>query len=437
MTSYKNIKGTTILPSINNDNNTSRLMRVNNLYTDKILNGGTIIMDGYVTGLINPVNDNEIATKYYVDNLNITAQASGPDKSIQYNNAGVFDGNNDLTISDPNTLSETLNINGIITNNVINIDTGKIENLSDPINNDEAATKKYVDSSINIFESINLTEEQLLATEYTPEQIYNKILNINISPNNIEAACLPSVYPIAEDMAEYLGNEFVIGKSWTTIFKYSNSNNELQVKGILGPEPIPSLYPSSFIFFGIPLPAVITPNYTVITIKCVVTNDTIGTERYVAYITSYNIDINTNAQITDRGILTPSLITSTNNTSLIYPIPSNPDINSITSVTYTYEDLRNYFIIRTGLTSDTNDTFEIASDFIQHQDFDMGGGTFKFFIQNPTLYNLTLNTNTGWTFSTGNSNIIPSLHCGAFWVTVTISPPSCKIYTISINPING
>ena len=180
-------------------------------------------------------------------------------------------------------------------------------------------------------------------------------------------------------------------------------------------------------------------NYTTLTIISVVTNTTTGSEQYSSYVSSYFVNLPTNAQITDQGILTPSLGNGTiiSTGSIIYPIPSSPNINSASSVIYTYTNLKQFLIVRTGLIADTIDTFIIASVFVTNSDFTMGGGTFRFFIQNPTAFNLTLSPSTGWSFQSGSSTVIPSSYCGAFWVTVTISPPSCLIRSMGINPING
>jgi hypothetical protein len=104
------IQGPLIQPNVNNDNNTTRLMEVDTAYATTITDGIATIENGYISDLIEPTADNEIATKEYVDNSGGGGGgASGPNGSIQYNSTGIFAGSANLTLTNPDLASATLN----------------------------------------------------------------------------------------------------------------------------------------------------------------------------------------------------------------------------------------------------------------------------------------------------------------------------------------
>jgi hypothetical protein len=316
----------------------------------------------------------------------------------------------------------------------------QISGLSNPVNLNEAATKNYVDESVGQLSIISITLEQNIGIIYTPAQVYNTIANIKFDPDNILYLCPLDSMPSAADMATFLGPEFTVGKSWLTMFRSPQQSNTLFIRMIAGSSGPGCIFsPQTYLFCGIGLPQTPLINYSVSTILSVVTNVTSGSEQYYSYVISDVNDVTVDAQITGEGILTPSYGNGSllGTGSIIYPIPVNPTINNTGSIAYTYANLKQFLIIRTGLTGPTSDTFVSAAIFVTSSDFAMGGGTFRFFIQNPTGFNLTLLSSSGWSFQAGNSNVIPAGCCGAFWVTVTISPASCLVRTISINPING
>lgn len=441
--SINSVQGPLIPSSINNDNNTTRIMEVDTLYSTIISDDIANIEDGYISNLIEPTSSNQIATKYYVDNfVSGGSGPGGPNNSVQYNSSSTFAGSANLTLTDSGLSSATLNIvnTGTITNGVMSLNGSQFAGLSNPTNPQEGATKNYVDESINRLGVIDIALEQNVAYEYTATQVYNNILNLEYDPNNIFGICLLDLLPTAEDMKTFLGSEFVVGKSWTTIFRAPQQGNTMFVRFISGSSVAGcNVIPITYIYCNIAFPIISLMNYSVVTITSVITDTTLGSEAYTSYVISNYFDNTTDAQITDRGVLAPSggngSLSSSG--SMIYPIPSNPTVNSIVPVTYTYSDLKNYLIIRTGLTADTDDTFVSATAIVANDAFIMGGGTFKFFIQNPTAYILTLLPGVDWSFQSGNNGVIPANSCGCFWVTVEISPPSCIIRSLGTNPING
>jgi hypothetical protein len=431
--SINTIKGPLIQPNVNNDNNTTRIMEVDTLYSNTITDGIATIEDGYISNLINPTAGNEIATKFYVDNSGGGSGAIGPNTSIQYNSAGSFAGSANLTLTNPNSPLATLNINGDLTNGTMTLSGTQFSGLDNPTNPQEAATKNYVDQSVNTLGVITVDTLQPMAIIYTPAEVYNNIINIQFNPDNIFAFCAADSLPFANLMKTFLGTDFVIGKSWLTIFAGPTSNNELFIK-FLG-----VVNPITYYYCSLALPYTIITNYSYVTILSVVTDITPGSEKYSSYVSSIFNNVTTNAQITDQGLLTPSLGNGAllGTGTIVYPVPNDPSINSAVPIAYTYSNLKQYLVVRTGLIANTSDSFIPAAAFVTDNDFTMGGGTFKFFIQNPTVFDLTLVPSLGWSFQAGSSDVIPAGYCGAFWVTVTISPAACKIISMGINPING
>jgi hypothetical protein len=436
------IQAPLIQSDVNNDNNTTRIMEVDTLYANIISDGIADIENGYISNLIEPTSNNEIATKYYVDHSSGGGGgAAGPNGSVQYNDGTGFGGSANLTLTNPGLPNATLNIGGggTLTNGVMSLTGSQFSGLTNPTNSQEAATKSYVDETVSKLGVITINVVYNASTAYTPTQVYNNIINLTEIPNNVTGLCAFDTFPTATDMKTFLGSDFQVGKSWTTIFRAPQISNQLFVRFIGGNPPSCILSPINYLLCGLPLPVFALANYSVATLVSVITNITSGSETYYTYLTSNFVDLTTDAQITDRGVLTPSMGSGSvlSNGTVIYPIPANPSINSSSPVTYTYANLQQFLIIRTGLTADTIDTFVSATDIVANSDFIMGGGTFRFFVQNPTAFNLALSPGTGWSYQTGNTGLIPAGYCGAFWVSVTISPPSCLIYSVGTNPING
>lgn len=433
-----------IYPDVNNNTNSTRVMEVGSVYSNSITDGIATIEGGYVTGLVEPTEDNQIATKYYVDNSSGEGSggAAGPVNSVQYNSNGEFAGSANLMVD---TTSETLTINGVLTNGTISLLGSQIEGLNDPTTPTQAATKHYADLNTGNMGNITVNLVQNVPYAYTAEQVYNNIINLTFIPNNYTDICPVDDMPSAVDMQTFLGSEFVIGKSWTTIFIMPMQGNQIVSRLIGGGLTGTMFNPISYAYCGFPEALFATANFCITTIISTVTSVTSGSPQYYCYVMNNFTDVTTNAQITDQGILTPSWSNLAFNvttdlsgiSSIAYPIPANPVMSSSTSITYTYANLAQFLIIREGLTSSITDTFVPASTIAASTDFVMGGGTFRFFIQNPTAYSLTLAMATGWTLQTGSTSVIPAGNCGAFWVNVVLSPPSCMLYSMGINPING
>ena len=250
--------------------------------------------------------------------------------------------------------------------------------------------------------------------------------------------CPVDQLPSGPDMKTFLGSEFQLGKLGLLFLEVLRLVMIILrfIGGTTGDgNPVT---PITYLFCIIALPVFTVANYSVITLTNIVTNVTCGSELYNVYVTSNFNNITTNARITDRGVYTPSMGSGSllGNGAVIYPMLEDPTLSSSSPITYTYSDIQKAFIIRSGLTGPTSDTFVSASTFVSDPTFIMGGGTLKFWIQNISSFALTLTPSAGWS-SVGNNPVIPAGYCGAFWVTATVSPAACLVYSMGTNPING
>jgi hypothetical protein len=241
-------------------------------------------------------------------------------------------------------------------------------------------------------------------------------------------------------MKTYLGANFQVGRKFLTIFRAPYVDSYLFLRVIGTDVTNYTLTPITYLYCGFAFQVIESLNYSNVAIVTTITDDTLGSEMMEGYIIANFYDFTTDAQITDEGILTGTLLDTTVLTTsgaIIYPIPVDPEINSVASVIYTYANLQQYLIIRSGLTAPTSDTFVSATTFVTDDDFNMGGGTIRFSIQNISGFDLTLTPGVDWSFQTGNNDVIPAGYCGTFFVSVTIDPPSCLIYSIGTFPLDG
>lgn len=156
--------------------------------------------------------------------------------------------------------------------------------------------------------------------------------------------------------------------------------------------------------------------------------------RMVGYHLTNQVIAPSDASVTDKGINAASYYCEA---LFIEPLNPSNRFTADSNVTYSYSDLQPRMIFRGGsLTADRTDTFDTAATIVTEETFDMGSGTFKFYIQNidPT-YNISLSAPSGWTIL--NSTTIRPGYTGEFWVRVDTSGPSIQLYTAGIYNRNG
>lgn len=425
-----------------NDNNTTRIMKTNTLVSTIITDGIATIEGGFISGLVEPTNDNQIATKKYIDDSSGGGGGGGgsvgPNLSIMYNDNGSFAGSSNLMVSDPSTSTESLDLLGTFTNGTITIADGQINGLSTPTNNSDAATKAYVDQTGVKMGIVNLDLSFVDQYTFLPAEMYNNIINVRFEPDNIFTLCAPSYLPPGDDMRIYLGAEFVVGKSWTTIFRGPQTDKPIFMRLVMG---LISngcfLLPYSNLVCGSKSPTLIIGNYTTVMLTSVVT----GPATYQSYVVSTYTDSNSTAQITNQGIRTPSFgpgsaVAGGGAGFLLFPIPENPQQNG-NSVMYTVAMLKSGLIVRTGLTNNATDTLITASVLYSDEVYRMGSGTFKFYVQNPNNFTITITPPSGWVFKNGAGMIQP-FYCSLFWVSYVFnSGDTFELYNMGSGPLSA
>jgi len=420
------------------DNNTTRIMLTNSVEANSITDGIATIANGFISNLNEPTSDNEIATKYFVDNFAGSGSASAPPTSIQINDwSDNFLGYGNFTW---NNLTNTLDVPNI-TNGIATIGEGFIGNLNNPVNPTDAATKSYIDSS-NILTQVTVYTDPSLAYQYTASEFINTIINRTFYANlNTGLSCSDTdMLPTLADIKSTLGSNFKVGYSWTTMILMPKTIDQVYGTGVTSTESSYTISPISYAC-SIPTTSISLVNFESVTLNSVIQNVTLGSEQIIAYVISAVFDTVQQSQITDQGILTDNFISSSMYPfSIIYPLVSNPIITSVSPVTYTYNIMQTQFIIRSGLTGSISDVLDTATNIVNlsNNTFSMSSsGTFKFSIQNISAYTLGISLNTGWTLLGGNNLSIPTMSCGTFWVSVIISPPSCIIRNLGTFAING
>lgn len=174
-------KPPSVYPDINLDNNTTNEFMVYDevIVNNELTDGQAIISQGYASNLNEPVNPSDAATKYFVDNFSGTATPGGVDTNIQFNDgSNGFAGSNDLIFN-----SGTTEINGTVTNNVVSISGSTVSGVANPVLDQDAANKAYVDSKTSSFTDVELALTQEFGAIYTLTyfQLNQTIVNVDFS----------------------------------------------------------------------------------------------------------------------------------------------------------------------------------------------------------------------------------------------------------------
>lgn len=153
-------------------------------FADKIEVGSVVWEDGFVSGLVEPIANSDVATKFYVDNFSGSASAGGPLTSVQINDgANGFIGYANFTFTEG---TGTTTVNGTITNGTITLVGDVLTGLAVPVNNQDAANKEYVDANLTqlgdtevrtIQDFVNIPQVYTL----TYDDLKEKVVNVNFS----------------------------------------------------------------------------------------------------------------------------------------------------------------------------------------------------------------------------------------------------------------
>lgn len=211
--------------SVNYDTNFTQNLETPSLESLEITDGQVILSDGFLSNLNNPVADTDIATKDYVDTFSGGGSSVGPSGAIQFNRPiGAFDGTAEL-IWDGSSIIITA-VGSIITDGVSNINGGFLHNLSDPVLNQDGATKNYVDSKgSEALTEISVDSPGNTVVTITASQMVNKVVNrqitglgVGIGTDGFETADVILAYIRAN-----VDSTADLGYSFTTIVRYIQS----------------------------------------------------------------------------------------------------------------------------------------------------------------------------------------------------------------------
>ena len=218
-----------ITTSVNFDTNMTNLLQINSLESTEILNSPVILTEGFLSNLTDPVANTDVATKNYVDTFSGGGAPGGSNQDIQINNGiGGFTGSNELRW-DGSSLIVTA-VGSIITDGVSTISGGFLSNLTDPVANDDGATKNYVDNQGTSALSevdINIRENDVV---FTPAQIVNKVINRTVT--GVNAILFPiDEFPLPASVLTYIRANIDatadVGYTFNTILRYPQSQINL------------------------------------------------------------------------------------------------------------------------------------------------------------------------------------------------------------------
>ncbi len=421
--------------SVNLNSNFSRILRAKDIITTSITDGVATLEGGTLSNLYNPVIDNGAATKYYVDNFINTGGVSLPLDSIQINTGTSFIGVNTLKYD---TTTGTMLLYNKLDNGTISITDNVITNVSNPILSTDACTYNYfngTNSNLSLVELSTTVE----STSLVASQIINKYINRTIVNSG---SIIQDILPTSDAIIEELGrNENIVDTNYSFRFVYyfSGTANSVLLFG--------NIYPyGNFNELNNAIPVLTIPKGTIVDFSASFdSGNTIGgTSGTVSYFINNYQYLYSEPRINSVGIETANFVSNKislndklNANFIIWPVVSTP-IASSTPHTYTYSEIKNKLIVRSGLSGNTIDTFDILSTFTNNSAWSLGSGQIKFTIQNISSYDLQVGPNvapTGWSYNTTFTRTVPSGKNGFFYINY--DGTTLYLYTIGIYDRNG
>ena len=420
----------TINMYIGNTNNNSNI--VSQLRTNSLkVNDGPTLENGLLRNVISPVTSSSIVNKGYIDNLYVVLPAQ-VDHAVQFNTAGSFNGDTDLTFVVDESIG-ILNINGSIVSGASSLSNGIITGLASPTNDSDAITKVYADT-IN-----KKTVTQISGSgsyTYSAAQIVNcvifrigLIVPINTSTTFTDIAVrnvdyLPSASSIFAQLLA-LGITPVVGTVSTLNLLNVNTNGSVSLvlsastsDVIIEPESVP-------IYGGYQMSA----RLVVISVSPPTVLVHIDTNNYISQQTFVSPGLNVPLWATLLN--NQGLVSTTYRTDTQMILPMNPVEYSTIQREYTYSDIAGKLIIR-NLISNTTDTIVDITTFLDNTFFTnyTSGLGMEFAIQNISSFTLSLGESSGWTIF-GNA-VIPSNKTGLFNLFINNTDKVGVIYLIGV-----
>ena len=413
--------------------------------------GIVVLSGGTLTGLITSSNLNDVATKEYSDSIPYPEPGGPIDNSIQVNaGAGLFTGYDNLKWS---TTPNTLNLVGSLSLGPSNITmssiTNIIQNVADPILEQSAANKEYVQQGSDLSVVNIMTTGSSVTTELSANQVVNVILQRTL---NTTGLLDQDILPKASDIISAIPGA-VVGTAFTFIYKYMNIAQGFNyhvivlygnTSGLSQTNIIPK---GDYFYINTQDNNINIYPETIVEFTGSISSITSGSEVVNFYITNYQqLYINNTQQQTPYGLLTDNFFVQKNavfnNAFVIKPmVPTLIASNSSSLITLS--DLKNILIIRSGtvlgLTNDVTDSLDSVSNMLSSDAFAQGSGLLRFTVQNidPT-YSVTLGStgDSGWSFSYG-SRTIKSGYNGLFGASFNVESTTATLFTFGLAPRNG
>ena len=455
--------------SVNFASNTSVSLKSQNIYMNALnipynvsgSSGLVTFSGGSLTGLITSSNLNDVATKEYTDSIPFPEPGGPIDNSIQVNaGSGLFNGYDTLKWS--TTTPYTLNLVGSLNLGGSGLDLGivivnnRIENLSEPVFEQSASNKEYVVSSENI-QVINLMTTNSInavTTYLEPSQVINVILQRSFNTNG---PLNQDILPNASDIISALNSQVSavqVGLAFTFIYKYINKAQDSSYQVLVlygntdGNSMVNIIPKGDYFYINTEDNNINIYPETIVEFTGTVINITSGLEVVNFYINNYQqLYTNNTQQQTPYGLLTDNFYINKNaifnNAFVIRPV--NPDlIRTDTSYTYTFQDLKDILIIRSGsntmigLPNDVIDDLDSTANMLSNDAFAMGSGLLRFTVQNiDSTYSVTIGStnDVGWSFT--GSTTIKAGYNGLFGASFNVEQTSATLFTIGLVPRNG
>jgi hypothetical protein len=425
-----------IRPSVNNDSTEIILQKtIGELITNNITDGVATLSGGVFSNLVDPVNDTDIATKNYVDDVGGLA-AGGVNTSVQYNAGGSpnkFGGDTKFVFDkDTTTLTSV-----IITDGTSTLTGGILSDLNEPTLPKEGSTKNYVDNSNKTSTTAITTPSQAI---YSASQMTNGVIFRS------GTGAFPDPFPFTDTTAEASDIIDLIPGAIVGSIAYFGLYFET------------TEYPYLFTITGGTGVTVVPDkinlwNKDMLTAKLIITSlspsavtlhvDNVGHIDEVTYSDNDPnwISLISKKTTTSSNLLLKNISIGVDNEPLGVEVlyPMSPIILTNQDHIYTFEEISKRLILRKNLTGPTIDRIESITDFITDDIFNIGkltGQGIEFSIQNvDTTYEITFTDTPGWTIESGL--IIYPGETGLFNIIVDSSIPTGSLYKIGIFSRNG
>lgn len=409
------------MASENNKTNYTRAVKCDKIIAEEIKIGTTLISNGTITNLQNPILENDAATKQYIDNFVDTDGVSFPVESIQVNTGTKFIGTSKLTYDE-----DKLFINNTLKIGNLTIKDNRLTNIKNPVTKNGATTYSYLYKYSNVF----LLRLQTTENSYNlmPQQVINRYIVRTVNNNqNIIQDVLPNI----DKLYEYVENVYETF-SFDLNYTFTGPGSRILLFGNIVPR-------GNFDNINNPIELVTVPKDTTIhLVGTIVKNqeDALELVYYVKHIQSFY----SSSVISDKGITVPHFSSSRRDnivsSFIIQPLVLST-LNGSDSKIYTKNILDGKLIIRNTNEVDVEDTFESVAAIYVPGYVD---GMTKFVVQNvnTSTGNILVGGSippSGWIYE--GTRTVPPGKNGIFYIEYNFEENKIYLYTVAIVDRNG